>query len=83
LKAASKNAPPEAEKTEKSSGAFKPKENVIASAKSKSKIPLNNAAVRVNSPTTSARPKTASANDAVQAKGGTKAAGKNQSNVPV
>ena len=82
-KAASKNAPAEAEKTEKSSGAFTPSENVIASAKSNSKIPLNSAAARVKHPNTSVRPNTVSTPDAAHAKAGTKAVGKNQSNVPV
>jgi hypothetical protein len=45
---ASKNASAEAENTEKSSGAFTPRANVIESAKAKSNAPFDRAIHRVN-----------------------------------
>lgn len=80
---ANKNAPAEAEKTEKLRGAFRPSEKVIVSANSSSITPLSSAATRVKSPKTSAKPNKISANVAVHANTGSTAVGANQFSLPV
>src|SRR5215470_9567729 len=65
-----KNAPAEAEKTEKSSGALTPNAKAIVSANNNSIKPLNNAATGVKNPKTSAKPNKTSANVAAHANAG-------------
>src|SRR5262249_6877561 len=62
-----KNAPAEAEKTEKSSGTLTPNAKVIVSANNNGIKPLNNAATRARNPETSAKPNKPSANVAPHA----------------
>src|SRR6185437_5135767 len=78
LHVASRNAPAEAEKTEKLSGASGPSAKVITSANKSRSKPLRKAATRVNAPRTSAMPSSVSAKVAAQARAGIVADGMNQ-----
>src|SRR5581483_4529065 len=72
------SAPPAAEKTDASRGAFTPKAIVIASAKVVRRTPLSKAMVRGFQPRTRRSPKRISAAVAIIANAGIVAAGKNQ-----
>src|SRR5262245_19653176 len=80
---AKRRAPPAAEKTEKSRGAFTPRATAIVTPKRVRRIPLSRAAVRVCHPITRQRPNKPSAHVAMMARAGIKPAGKNQLSCPV
>src|SRR5581483_3809591 len=77
------SAPPAAEKTEASRGAFTPKAIVIVRAKAIRRSPLSKAVMRVFQPRTRRRPKRVSAAVEMIAKAGIVAAGKNQFSLAV
>lgn len=77
------SAPPAAEKTDRSRGAFTPKATVIVSAKVVRRTPLNKAVMRVFQPRTSRSPKRVSAAVAIIANAGIVAAGKNHFSLAV
>jgi len=83
VQVAKRKAPPAAEKTEKSRGAFTPKATVIVTPNKIRRIPLSRAAVRVCHPITRQRPNKASAQVAMMARAGINASGKNQLSFPV
>src|SRR5215472_12029689 len=80
---ARRKAPPAAEKTEASKGALIPRAPVIATANSRSKLPLKRAVVRVCHPSSSEIPRRVSAKVATTARGRIAALGKNQVSCPV
>jgi hypothetical protein len=83
LHVANKNAAAEAVKTEKFSGAFRPRAKVIERANKSRSQPLKKAATRVNPPRTSAMPSRVSAQVAAQARAVIAADGMNQLSFPV
>src|SRR5262245_24085776 len=80
---AKRRAPPAAEKTEKSRGAFTPRATAIVTPKRVRRIPLSRAAVRVCHPITRKRPNKPSAHVAMMARAGIKPSGKNQVSFPM
>lgn len=78
LHVASRNAPAEAEKTERLSGASRPSAKVMTSANKSRSRPLRKAAARVNTPRTRAAPSKVSAQVDTQARAGIVADGMNQ-----
>lgn len=80
---AKRKAPPAAEKTEKSKGAFTPRAAVIVTPNKIRRNPLSTAAARVCQPIIRPTPSRASAEVAIIARAGIIALGKNQLSVPV
>src|SRR5215510_6887252 len=83
VQVAKRNAPPAAEKTEKSRGAFTPRATAIVIPKRVRRIPLSRAAERVCHPITRQRPNKPSAHVAMMARAGIKLSGKNELSFPV
>src|SRR5262252_10952228 len=83
LQVANRKAAAEAVKTEKFSGAFRPRAKVIERANKSRTQPLKKAATRVNAPRTSATPSRISTQVAAQARAGIAADGMNQLSFPV
>src|SRR6516164_543767 len=83
LQLANRKAAAETEKTDKFSGAFRPRAKVIERANKSSSQPLRKAATRVNAPRMSAMPSRVSMQVAAQARAGIAADGMNQLSFPV
>src|SRR5215470_11714627 len=83
VQVAKRNAPPAAENTEKSRGAFTPNATAIVTPNKIRRIPLNRAAIRVCHPITRQRPNKASAQVEMNARAGITDSGKNQFSFPV
>src|SRR5262249_48481099 len=83
VQVAKRSAPPAAEKTEKSRGAFSPRVTAIVTPKRIRRTPLSRAAVRVCHPITRQRPNKPSALVEMMARAGIKPSGKNQLSFPV
>ena len=83
LQVASRNAPADAEKTERLSEASKPSARVMHIANKSNSKPLSKAAIRVNAPRISAKPSRISAQVDAQARTGIAADGMNQLSLAV